>query len=321
MSDTSFTNNPFAQLDKNLFDKKKGAQKDAQKATPKAPPKPTKPKAEQKALDEDAALFFDAMRATSPLSKDKGRKKQKSKPLHNPVFLDNVNAEPERQKSVAEGDLHKKEIEPKTVTAPPTTQANTKPFAAQSAETEPTDVSFFASAMQGVAPLDGRGRKVMLEPVAKKAAPQKILTPDLQFAVNSSREYVEGYLLGLDLMLVGQLQAGQYKPAAHLDLHGFLIRDAFYALVQAIRIAYMKDQRTILVVTGRGHHSHAGQSLLRDKVQEWLTQEPVKHVVLAFCSAKPSDGGVGALYVLLRRLRKTNASIDWEKTPPDPDIL
>ena len=70
--------------------------------------------------------------------------------------------------------------------------------------------------------------------------------------------------------------------------------------------------RTVLVVTGRGKNSPGGLSILRAQVQEWLTKEPFKRVVLAFCTAKTCDGGTGALYVLLRRYKKSRGAILWE---------
>jgi DNA-nicking Smr family endonuclease len=39
--------------------------------------------------------------------------------------------------------------------------------------------------------------------------------------------------------------------------------------------------------------------VLKQKVNDWLRQ---KNEVLAFCSARPNDGGSGAVYVLLKRL-------------------
>ena len=71
-------------------------------------------------------------------------------------------------------------------------------------------------------------------------------------------------------------------------------QQAFDALVGFFRAAYFKGQRTVLVVPGRGLNSPHGISILREKVQEWFTQEPLKRVILAFCTAKPSDGGAGA---------------------------
>ena len=104
-------------------------------------------------------------------------------------------------------------------------------------------------------------------------------------------------------------------------MHGMNAQQAFDALVGFFRAAYFKGQRTVLVVPGRGLNSPHGISILREKVQEWFTQEPLKRVILAFCTAKPSDGGAGALYVLLRKFRKGEGKIHWERKPVDPDLI
>ena len=50
------------------------------------------------------------------------------------------------------------------------------------------------------------------------------------------------------------------------------------------------------VVHGKGNGSPGRQSVLKGKVRSWLVQ---KAEVLAFVQAGPSDGGSGALLVLL----------------------
>ena len=58
--------------------------------------------------------------------------------------------------------------------------------------------------------------------------------------------------------------------------------------------------RCVCIVHGKGLHSVDGKAVLKSAVNDWLRKIDD---VLAFCSAKNSDGGVGALYVLLRRSR------------------
>ena len=62
--------------------------------------------------------------------------------------------------------------------------------------------------------------------------------------------------------------------------------------------------RCVIVVPGRGRNSPDGIGILREKLKLWFTQEPFKRVVLAFCTARPHDGGPGSLYVLLRKYKK-----------------
>jgi len=61
--------------------------------------------------------------------------------------------------------------------------------------------------------------------------------------------------------------------------------------------------------------------VLRERLQAWLTRDPFKRIVLAFCTALPKHGGAGALYVLLRK-RKKDGKINWERwASPSGDLL
>ncbi len=196
-----------------------------------------------------------------------------------------------------------------------------------SAEDE-EDAREFAAAVRGVTPLAGKGREITpaLQPASthfahKQNSMQDFMEGRLEFTLAFTKEYVEGHVVGMDLMLVGKLQAGRFSPEAYLDLHGMTTQQAFEALVSFFRAAYLKGYRTVLVVPGRGLNSPNGFSILREKVQNWFTQEPFRRVILAFCTARPADGGTGALYVLLRKFKKGKGKVYWDRRPADPDLV
>ena len=54
--------------------------------------------------------------------------------------------------------------------------------------------------------------------------------------------------------------------------------------------------RCVRVVHGKGNGSPGREPVLKTRVRRWLVQ---KQEVLAFVQARPSDGGAGALMVLL----------------------
>ena len=97
--------------------------------------------------------------------------------------------------------------------------------------------------------------------------------------------------------------------------------EAYAALTTFIKMSYNKGKRTVLLIPGRGKNSPEGYSVLRDSLERWLTRNPFKRVVLAFCTAQPKDGGAGALYVLLRKYKKSRGKIQWDRTPSDPDLF
>lgn len=121
------------------------------------------------------------------------------------------------------------------------------------------------------------------------------------FDLADSDEFVQGTIQGLDPGVLRKLRAGEFSAQAHLDLHGLTQAEARPALEQFITQARVAGHRCVLVVTGRGLHSADQLPVLKASVQAWLTRGRPSKQVLAFCSARPQDGGAGAVYVLLRR--------------------
>ncbi|WMW65485.1 Smr/MutS family protein [Nitratidesulfovibrio liaohensis] len=192
----------------------------------------------------------------------------------------------------------------------------------------PDEDNLFSKAMSGVRTLAGKGREVPPETAPREAAApavghplQDFMDGTVEFALEFTDEYLEGHVVGLDALTVGKLRAGQYSPEGHLDLHGMNALQAYEAMIGFMRAAYHKGMRTLLVIPGRGKNSPDGMGVLREKVQAWLTHDPFKRVVLAFCTAQPSHGGAGALYVLLRKYKKSRGKIQWDRTPTDADLF
>jgi DNA-nicking Smr family endonuclease len=190
-------------------------------------------------------------------------------------------------------------------------------------ETEPEAEEIFMAAMRGVQRMDGpSGRQV---PPAVASGPAQALEDeadndmdrfmrgDIEFELEYTDEFMYGYVRGLDIKIFQRLKAGSLSVAAHLDLHGMTSDQARDSLLFFIRESYLQGYRCVLVVTGRGRNSPGGQPVLRTEAESWLTKEPLRRVVLAFCTAQPKHGGAGALYVLLRKRKKSEGKVRWDK--------
>lgn len=185
------------------------------------------------------------------------------------------------------------------------------------------DEGLFQNAMQGVDRMhEDAGRQVTAakpaapEPTAQ-AAPEeealaRFLRGDIDFELEFCEEYMHGYVRGLDSKIFQQLKAGRLSSEAHLDLHGLNAEQAYDSLLFFLRESYLQGRRCVLLVTGRGKNSPGGQSVLKQEIQTWLTREPLRRAVLAFCTAQPRDGGAGALYVLLRKYKKVQGKVRWD---------
>lgn len=129
----------------------------------------------------------------------------------------------------------------------------------------------------------------------------ELVTGEGPFDLADSDEYIEGYAPGLDAKILQRLRRGDYSVQAHLDLHGMFKVDAKEALDRFIQESRLGGRRCVLVVTGRGLHSKDSIPVLKEGVQGWLSRGRLARHVLAFTTARPQDGGAGAVYVLLRR--------------------
>lgn len=111
---------------------------------------------------------------------------------------------------------------------------------------------------------------------------------------------------GLDRRQALRLRRGQLAIEARLDLHGMTQAEAHRALAGFVAKSHAAGKRVLLVVTGKGTRPGADGSpsgVLRRTVPRWLAEPALRPLVLATAAALPRDGGDGALYLLLRRLR------------------
>lgn len=94
-----------------------------------------------------------------------------------------------------------------------------------------------------------------------------------------------------------KLRRGHWVIQSQLDLHGLRSDEARTALAEYLRSVGRRGLRCVRIIHGKGLGSVNKEPVLKNKVRNWLVQ---KDEVLAFCQAKASDGGSGALVVLLR---------------------
>jgi DNA-nicking Smr family endonuclease len=106
---------------------------------------------------------------------------------------------------------------------------------------------------------------------------------------------------GLRRPVLRKLRRGQYSIAAELDLHGMSAAQAQEALARFIRRAAAAGSQCVRIIHGKGNRSSNQGPVLKPLVNRWLRR---CDEVLAFHSARPVDGGTGAVYVLLRGLRE-----------------
>ena len=96
--------------------------------------------------------------------------------------------------------------------------------------------------------------------------------------------------------VVRKLRRGVWAIQAQLDLHGLRREEARERLNRFVFEARRSGLRCVRVIHGKGNNSPGREPVLKGKVKSWLVQ---KKDVIAFTQARASDGGTGALVVLL----------------------
>lgn len=200
-------------------------------------------------------------------------------------------------------------------------------------QSEKTETDVFLQAMQGVEPIKdrGRGRRVntsqtppstrfISEKENGKKYLQDLVKGKVEFDIQFTDEYLQGAVRGLNQRTLRKLKAGEFSPEAHLDLHGFNTDDAHSLLLRFVKESYLAGKRCLLVIPGRGKNSPAGRGVIKEQIQYWLIRDPFKRVLLAFTTAQPQHGGAGALYLLLRKYKKNQGKIFWERLSPESDV-
>jgi DNA-nicking Smr family endonuclease len=184
----------------------------------------------------------------------------------------------------------------------------------------PDDEALFDQAMDDVTPLEDRDRR-RVAPGAPSSPPgggsepadpdaeayatlSGLVSGDIPFDLTDTDEYVEGHVAGFDRRILRKLRRGEFSVQAHLDLHGFYRQEARAQVERFVTESVVAGYRCVLIIPGRGLHSPGPGPVLKDVVRAWLSRGKIGRSVLAFTSARPVDGGAGALYVLLRRNRK-----------------
>ncbi len=84
-----------------------------------------------------------------------------------------------------------------------------------------------------------------------------------------------------------------------IDLHGLRTGVALQRLESFVAEAAASGVRTVLVITGKGHHSPGGRGILRQKVEQWIKSSSWRRV-RTWSQAPSRLGGRGAFVLYLR---------------------
>lgn len=110
---------------------------------------------------------------------------------------------------------------------------------------------------------------------------------------------------GLPRDILRKLRRGDWVVQAEIDFHGCTVDEARERFVAFMHSCLEKGSRCLRLVHGKGLSSRNREPVIKPKLRGWLMQ---REEVLAFCPARPFDGGHGAVIVLLRGSKNSPAA-------------
>jgi DNA-nicking Smr family endonuclease len=158
----------------------------------------------------------------------------------------------------------------------------------------------------------GEVRKLQEAPLPPRKAPPKPAARMAERDEQDARSEFQRGLDALDLHAAGdvlsyrretltprafqRLKRGQFSIQDELDLHGATALQAEGLLRRFLAEAHAHDHGCVRVIHGKGQRSEGDAPVLKNLVDRLLRQ---RSDVMAFHSAPPTQGGTGAVLVLL----------------------
>jgi len=166
----------------------------------------------------------------------------------------------------------------------------------------------FRDAVADAVPLPPSGKAALSPPLPEPVARQTL--NDEREALNDSLKPWDAdaetgeelaYLRpGLSKLVLKKLRRGHWVIQDQLDLHGLNRDEARELLAEFFNRCIRRGLRCVRVIHGKGLGSKNREPVLKRVVGMWLAR---REEVLGYCQARPSDGGSGAVIVLLKGTR------------------
>lgn len=180
------------------------------------------------------------------------------------------------------------------------------------------DAALWKAVAATITPLDDRPKAPSLAPLPKEYH-RPLSERPLPTGWQGGDAKPVSVSTALDRKEYRKVSRGHIQVDQTLDLHGMTQDQAYGRLKRRLEMAVKHGNRCVLVITGKGGkrwtQSEASAAyrtredfdqlggVLRSKVPMWLEGPELSRYVRSYGAAAPSDGGDGALYVMLRRFK------------------
>ncbi|MEJ2244641.1 MAG: Smr/MutS family protein [Acidobacteriota bacterium] len=176
---------------------------------------------------------------------------------------------------------------------------------------EPTDEEIFSEAMDGVEHLFWKHMPHSPSKPARATEEdfdfgqhkmmQEAMEGNTPIPIPEHPEYIEGWIGVAGKRFLPNLRNGLYSIQGQIDLHGLTQEEARVAVEEYIIRMSRYRSCCIKIIHGRGINSPINRATLKDILPRMLSTRRMSRFVVAYALAPLRDGGVGSMYVLLRR--------------------
>ena len=169
------------------------------------------------------------------------------------------------------------------------------------------ETQLFREAVKGARPL--KTPRLHQPPPAPKPIPHQLIRDEKQALVDSlSDDYIPAHELetGEELLylreghtpdILSKLRRGHWVIQARIDLHGLVADEARAYVAEFLADCKKRGVRCVRIIHGKGLGSKNREPVLKNKLRNWLMQ---RDEVIAYAQARQTDGGSGAVIVLLK---------------------
>lgn len=126
----------------------------------------------------------------------------------------------------------------------------------------------------------------------------RIVKGQMKIRISDTAEYMAWAKPSVRKDILEKLHRGDYAVQDSIDLHGMTLAEAEDALFRFFRCAVRKGLFCVKVIHGRGLRSPQGP-VLKEALKNFLHRSFSKWI-LAYATARHSDGGLGATYIILK---------------------
>ncbi len=183
------------------------------------------------------------------------------------------------------------------------------------------DWHLWSKVTRSISPLR-KNQKLADEQAVILSQPEELKTSDKLKSTSKYKGWVPSYTpvfsspknasSNIEPRLRRRLSKGRVAIDATLDLHDLRQDEAHATLVRFLSVAHARQNRTVLVITGKGKKLsndysfgvNSQRGVLRAMLPIWLQGANLRQIIAGHETASQAHGGEGAFYVRLKKQNK-----------------